>query len=259
MIKALLHNKLKDSFTDPHFKPSEDSLTSSIIGLLMYLPDDLFWQLLRNSCGMQSGLTESVGDILSVNFWEKMEADGKHNSNYVEPDVWIECRDCNIIIEAKKNDLCGQYEDQWTKEIDSFYKTFIDDDKQLIFIALGGNDSLQDCSKKINDKFYTIYTSSWYNLLHEVDKYQLSLQKENLSKETKGYMRLLCDILSMFAVHGYLSINWLEGMAHTSIDHNSSKILSSLWEFENKAILQDFYKPVKTITINNILEIWKTD
>jgi hypothetical protein len=72
-------------------------------------------------------------------------------------------------------------------------------------------------------------------------------------------MRLLCDILSMFAVHGYLSINWLEGMAHTSIDHNSSKILSSLWEFENKAILQDFYKPVKTITINNILEIWKTD
>lgn len=257
MIQALLHNKLKDSFSDPHFKPSEDSLTSSVIGLLLYLPDDVFWQLLRGSCGIQSTLPESIGEILSVNFWEKMEADGKHNSNYVEPDVWIECQDYDIIIEAKKYDSCGQYEDQWAKEIVSFNRTFKDYDKQLIFIALGGNSSLQDCFMEVNGKPHIIYTSSWYNLLYEVDKYQQYLQTDNLSKETKGYMRLLSDTISIFAKHGYLSINWLESMTHISIDKNNSKKVSSLWEFDNKTLLQNFYKSAKTITMNNIFEVWK--
>ena len=49
MLQALLHKKLKDSFENPHFKPSEDSLTSSVMGLMQYLPDDIFWDLLRSS------------------------------------------------------------------------------------------------------------------------------------------------------------------------------------------------------------------
>lgn len=257
MIHALLHNKLKDSFSDPHFKPSEDSLTSSVIGLLHYLPDALFWQLLRGSCGMRSALPQDVSEILSVNFWEKMAADGKHNSNYVEPDVWIECENYDIIVEAKKYDSWGQYEDQWTKEIVSFNKTFSENRKPLIFIALGGNASLQDYTIEVDGKTYTIYTSSWYNLLHEVDKYQQNLQAETASKETKGYIRLLNDALAVFAKHGYLSINWLEGMTYTCINRNSSTVLSSVWEFDNKALLQNFYKSTKPITVNNIFEIWK--
>ena len=74
MLQVLLHKKLKDSFENPHFKPSEDSLTSSVMGLMQYLPDDIFWDLLRSSCGRSSNLPESVRAIMSVNFWDRWDA-----------------------------------------------------------------------------------------------------------------------------------------------------------------------------------------
>ncbi len=256
MIHALLHNKLKDSFSDPHFKPSEDSLTSSIIGLLSYLPDNIFWKLLKNSCGIQSSLPEDIGEILSINFWDKLMADGVHNSTYVEPDVWIECRDCDIIIEAKKYDSWGQEMDQWKKEILSYSKTF-EDNKHLIFIALGGNVSLQDYILDIDGNTYTIYTSSWYNLLNEVDKYLTYLLSDSISREERGYIRLLNDLITIFAKHGYLKTEWLDSMEHIKINRNSTSSISEFWEFDNKILLQDFYKPYKHITTNNISDIWK--
>ncbi len=257
MLHALLHNKLKDSFRDPHFKPSEDSLTSSVIGLMQYLPDVLFWQLLRGSCGMQSLLPKDVGKIRSVNFWEKMIADGEHNSNYVEPDVWIECEKYDIVIEAKKYDSWGQYQGQWKKEIISFNKTFEYHDKELIYIALGGNTSLKDCTLDVNGRSYTVYTSSWYNLLGEADKCRQYLISENPAGETRGYIRLLNDLLAIFAKHGYLRIRWLENMEHIRIDRDSTKSISAYWEFDNKTLLQDFYKSAKPITINTINDVWK--
>lgn len=60
MLQALLHKKLKNSFENPHFRPSEDTLTSSVLGLMQYLPDAVFWELLRSSCGMSSNLPEFV-------------------------------------------------------------------------------------------------------------------------------------------------------------------------------------------------------
>lgn len=51
MLQALLHSKLKASFENPSFTPSEDTLTSSVWGLLQYLPDDTLWQIVRKSCG----------------------------------------------------------------------------------------------------------------------------------------------------------------------------------------------------------------
>ena len=253
MLHALLHNKLKDSFRDPHFKPSEDSLTSSVIGLMQYLPDVLFWKLLRGSCGMQSFLPEDVGEIRSVNFWEKMTPDEECNSNYVEPDVWIECERYDILIEAKKYDSWGQYEGQWKKEIISFNKTC---DKELIYIALGGNISLKDCTLDVNGKPYTVYTSSWYNLLSEADKCRQYLISESPAGETGGYIRILNDLLAIFAKHGYLRIEWLEKMERISIGPDSAKRISALWEFDNKALLQDFYKSAKPITINTIYDVW---
>lgn len=258
MLHALLHNKLKDSFVDPHFKPSEDSFTSSVIGLMQYLPDTVFWQLLRGSCGTVSALPEDVGEILFINFWKKMLPDGKHNSVYIEPDVWIECEKYDIIIEAKKyDDSDRQDREQWEKEIISFNKTFSENDKELIFIALGGNTSLQDRELTINDKLYTIYTSSWYKLLHEIDRYKQSFQFADPTRETKGYLRLLNDLIAVFAKHNHFSMNWLSSMAHKRIDQNSTSKISSLWEFDNKAVLQNFYKSATPIICNNIFEIWE--
>lgn len=266
MLQALLHNKLKYSFQDPHFTPSEDSLTSSVIGLMQYLPDALFWQFLRDSCGKPlTELPKDIGEILSVNFWEKMSADGIMNSNYVEPDVWIECEKYDIIIEAKKYDSWGQYEEQWQKEIISYNKTFENNDRELIFIALGGNVLLKDCPLYMDGKEYIIYKSRWYNLLSEVDRYLQGVLFENITqeisenetKEIRGRVRLLKDIISIFAKHGHLKMKWLGSINKTDINKNSRKKISTLWKFDNKAILQDFYKPMKPITINNINDVWK--
>ena len=118
MLQALLHKKLKDSFENPHFRPSEDSLTSSVVGLMQYLPDDIFWDLLRSSCGRSSNLPESVGAIISVNFWDRWDATDTWNTTLVEPDVWIDTKDYYIIVEAKKYDASGmQHDDQWENEI----------------------------------------------------------------------------------------------------------------------------------------------
>jgi len=38
MLQALLKHKLKEAFRDSNFEPSEDSKTSSVFGLLQYLP-----------------------------------------------------------------------------------------------------------------------------------------------------------------------------------------------------------------------------
>ena len=90
MLQALLNNKLKDSFKDPYFRPSEDTLTSSVIGLMQYLPNEVIWKLLSQACGMKSNLTLNLGNIISFHFgqdgmlWEQVIL------NFVEPDVWIE-------------------------------------------------------------------------------------------------------------------------------------------------------------------------
>ena len=136
MIQALLHNKLKDSFTNPHFTPSEDSLTSSVIGLMQYLPSKLFWQFLRSSCGGKEKLPSDIGQIISFSFWERLLPDGKYNSSHVEPDVLVETEEFYIIIEAKKYDSANQQDEtQWEKEIVALQKTYDDSEKNIIFIA----------------------------------------------------------------------------------------------------------------------------
>ncbi len=101
MLQALIHHKLKGAFTDTHFHHTEDTTTSSIIGLLQYLPDELVWKLLKSSCGFSSGMPQNIGQILSVNFWDSWTPDGDINTTRVEPDVWLEFEKAFIIIEAK--------------------------------------------------------------------------------------------------------------------------------------------------------------
>ncbi|WP_418892893.1 hypothetical protein [Limibacterium fermenti] len=257
MIQALLKNKLKDSFTDPHFTPSEDSLTSSIIGMLQYLPDTVFWQLLRSSCGKQSKIPKEIGEIKSIQFWEKMTPDGKQNSRYVEPDVWIEAEKFDVIIEAKKRDCRGQCVDQWKKEILSFSSEVNNINKTLIFIALGGNILLQDCTLSIGRKQYNVYTSSWYNLLHEISNYAEDLTLKSQPEGTKAITRLLNDIISVFSKHGYVDVKWLSDLQPIHLNNRSEEAIASLLEFDNKRILQDFYNSKKQITTNNIFKIWK--
>lgn len=237
MLQALLKHKLKDSFSDPSFRPSEDTLTSSVIGLLQFLPDELFWFFLRQSCGKTSQLPESIGNINGVHFWDRWNAEGTHNSTYVEPDVWIDAESYCVIIEAKKQDGYGQYMNQWENEIKAFVNEWGVDEKKIVFVALGGNESLKDCVCQVEKNDYTIHTASWFNLLHAITLYQKSM-------ETSGQMkRVLSNVVEAFFKHGYVDVEWLTTLKCKSLLASSSNAIKELFEFDNCNYFDGLYKP----------------
>ena len=76
MLLALLKHKLNEAFRDSYFEPSEDSKTSSVFGLLQYLPAQIMWNLLRESCGNSSSLIEESGELQDIHFWARWSAEG---------------------------------------------------------------------------------------------------------------------------------------------------------------------------------------
>lgn len=67
MIQAYLKGK-----SDFQFNQNEDFKTSSSIGLLQYLPDEVFLRILRDSCiDFKIDITQ-FGKIQSVNFWAQI-------------------------------------------------------------------------------------------------------------------------------------------------------------------------------------------
>ena len=250
MLQALFKNKLKDSFSDPNFRPSEDSLTSSVIGLMQFLPDNLFWSLLKQSCGNNSDLPTDIGRIDRFYFWDRWSAKNTYNSIYVEPDVWIDSEKYYIIIEAKKSDYFGQHIDQWENELGALKNEVEYLNKEIIFIALGGNDSLKDCSIEVDSNSYKIYTASWFFLLHSITLY--ISKREDIDNYTE---RLLKNIVTAFTKHGFLDIEWLSSLKSRKLNRNI-KSISNLMEFDNHEFFSGMYIPQNSFN-KDINDIWK--
>lgn len=258
MNQALLQKKLKDSFGESRFKPSEDSLTSSTIGLLQYLGGTNFWDLLRSSCGEKSLLPESVGDLISVFFWRRFLPDLEYNVNHVEPDVYCEFELFNLIIEAKKGDVFGQDEIQWRKEIKSYYKE-VDSKKPLLFIAMGGNNSLRIKTIELDDigSEQTIYGASWQRLLAScIDL----LKNERMLLSDK---RIINDVVSLFERHHFYNISWLKLLVPKGLKSSNLRALE-LWNakdsFQSKnLILLLEFEPIFQSKVNSFKTIsaWK--
>lgn len=254
MLQALLKHKLKEAFRNSSFEPSEDSKTSSVFGLLQYLPAQIMWNLLRQSCGNKSSLMENSGELLQIHFWARWSAkcDDISNSNYVEPDVFCEFENFNLIIEAKKDDQFGQYDQQWENEIKAYSNEYPDNKKELYFLAFGGNKTLK--SKKINvrGQEHNVFFASWQNLLNAVQK----LRKEhNCHTE-----RILSDIVLAFEKHNFFCLEWLETLPNKHISQESIANIDS-WKFSNLDFLNNF-NDNNLINIDNnsknIFVLWKT-
>lgn len=194
MIQAFFKGK-----SGIEFIQNEDFKTSSSIGLLQYLPDDVFWNIMRNSC--VGFTTIDFGKIEFFNFWAHTDATDTSNSQLVEPDVWIETEKYDVIIEAKVGDGGGQYIGQWRNEIQSIKNEQNNNDyeKPIILIALGGNDIMQP----ENALGSPVYKASWYNLMNAV-------VKERDAQSDSGYIcRILDDVVEFFARQGVMKIEWL--------------------------------------------------
>lgn len=252
MLQALLHSKLKDSFENTSFSPSEDTLTSSVFGILQYLPDDTLWNIVRNSCGEEKeNLPETIGEIEYIDFWPQYPAvEGlTTNRRYVEPDVLLVTKKYYVIIEAKKYDGGGQRLTQWKNEIISINSE--DNTKEILFVAMGGNSTLmhEEISVELKNaevRNYIINRGSWFNLLNEI-------QKKEINNETS---RLVNDVTRAMNRHGFVQIEWMDSLKHNkTISTESIKTISS-WKSHRIIFLEDFNKSKLKINTNSINTIW---
>ncbi len=209
MIQAYFKGKLV--IQDNCIKQNEDLKTSSSIGLLQYLPDDIFWNIMRNCCvGFN---IEDFGKILSFNFWEHTDSQDTTNENFVEPDVWIETEKFDVIIEAKVGDYGGQYIGQWQNEIQSIKNEQCNNDyeKPIVLIALGGNDNM--LPEKVLD--CPVYKASWYNLLNAV------VSERDAQKINNNICRILDDVIELFARQGVMTVTWLNSLPKYEVNETA--------------------------------------
>ncbi len=244
MLQAVLHKKLKASFTDPTFRPSEDTLTSSVVGLLQYLPPEVFNEILNESCGINSPFPNDIGDIDYINFWEHWDAIETSNARIVEPDVIISTNKYHIIIEAKKSDESGQYSEQWLNEIKAFLNTHELDNRTVVLLALGGNTTLKHNTVTVDSLSYPIYKASWFNILNSVSK----RINEPLPNHVK---RILSDIVDAFEIHGFFDIEWISSLPRCPLSRYTIDILS------DNALFSSFYHPMKSLNTKYLYQIWK--
>lgn len=257
MLQAVIHNKIGNAISDGKIKFIEDTLTSSVIGLMQYLPDDLFWVLLRGACGISTeGMPDSIGTIIGFHFWEHFDPTGTRNTNHVEPDVWVETDKYDILIEAKRSDGIvdnAQSSAQWKDQIIAFRNDYGDEmQKSLIYIAIGGNESLNDVYIQMGNEKIPIHTASWFDLLNSIQK---ELNCRNTVSQTSHTQRLLLDIVNAFQIHNIVRTVWLDSLPIQSIQNNSFNELRRIWSFDNSLLLSSI-KQYKINHIKDLRNIW---
>jgi hypothetical protein len=243
MLQAILHKKAtlksrKDNQSEDASEPKtdnqpEDALTSSIIGLLQYLPDEVFWQILYEASGQRLPEFSKVGAIENISFWKSMRFPELDRQS-VEPDVWIKLEKMHLIIEAKRHDGGGQYNAQWDREIKALLKYLEEeedqpiDEQKICLLALGGNNQTTEESRTIEGREYSIVKMHWQTLLEEVKKY--TYESSSCSDAEK---RICKDIIKAFEHFGIFALKWLDSLADRDKERLSPSSIDTLFHLPN--------------------------
>ncbi len=197
-----------------HKETNEDPKTSAVFENLMLLPDNVFWHLLRQSCFGGAELPLNPGRILFYNFWPHWDRKGTDNTNYVEPDLFIRFEEFDVIIEAKYGDYGGQYQKQWQQEITAYQNEYGEEERPFIFIAVGGNLSVQNEIITVRKTKAKIFKCNWLPLLMSVNRYEKELENLTVPDMTlSATKRLLDNIILAFNINGVYNIDWFNSMA----------------------------------------------
>lgn len=195
------------------FKTCEDSLTSSVIDYLKYLPTSLFWRILRKSM-YQNKLPKLSGELQSLQYWPKWNSTDTKNTNFVEPDVFLQFEDFDVLIEAKRYNSGGQSNSQLSKEVSAYSNEYTDNKKVLYFIKLGGLTINSNEEPQVQN--LVICETDWDRLLKEVVELKEEFEKGNLYL-SDNYIRLLTDCIKGFALHNFYYMEWLEDIINLKI------------------------------------------
>ena len=263
MLQALFKGKIDRAIENGSINLIEDILTSSVIGVLQYLPDSLFWKVISGACEQSSDLPDSIGPIQEFHFWEKLPAkDNTYNSRFVEPDVWIEAGLCDIIIEAKRADspsVNAQSESQWRDQIQSLlnYRSEYElDEKQIIYIALGGNTSVSDQMISVAGDQYIVHNASWFNLLDSINKCLTELSEDT----DLSYSRILDDAYNVLVSQGIFHTVWFDSLRSSPIRESSIATILNTWNPDSESNLffsELFDNQNNNIKNDNLSAIWQ--
>ena len=268
MLQTLLHHKLTSEENEAISSNKEDSCTSSVFGLLQYLPDELFLSILKESCGNLASFPDDIGRIQEVLFWKKFYSAHlpRIQQKYVEPDVIIETENYSIIIEAKKFDgIRQQYNNQWEREI-----LVVEDmhkqekcNKNIVFIAIGGTDYSRDALLLVRKKEYHIHITSWISLSDAIHK---AIVKISDQEELNHQLRLLKDADKALIHFGHFKTIWLNTIAPYRINTINTSSLFFWNNHDNETNDKSEYVPLKgfcpdkyKLSICNISKLWNTN
>ncbi len=165
----MIHSEIRKKNTNSN---QEDPKTSFFFEMLLMLPDDLFWKVIKSA----TDCAENPGRLIDYKFWPKWDVTDipeiNTNDKFVEPDIFIQFENCDVIIEAKRGES-GQYKGQWDKELTAYYysqEKIKRQVKKIVFIAIGGNSGKTE--NQANDirkgatAYCPVHKTSWIKLLH---------------------------------------------------------------------------------------------
>lgn len=230
---------------DGRLNNCEDSLTSLTFDLLKYLPDELFWHILKDA--LIVGHLPDVTHIEQLSFWEHWDATDTSNTNFIEPDVFLRTENIDVIIEAKRWNENQQCNKQKKEQIIAYFNEFGVEGKQLYFIQLGG---LFNRNPEDNFHYKTleviICKTNWSYMLQSVVKHYNMLDKLNL-KLFNPQKRVMEDIIKGFELHQFYTLKWLGELAASNISTHQFDYFNFTSDKKEK-----LKKPLKNLVSTNI-------
>lgn len=225
MIYAVKNNKVNRGI----YKDNEDALTSSIFERFMYLPQELVQHIFKEAL-FDEGVILDLIQMDSIAYWPNWNSESTSNKQRVEPDVFIRTVTQDIIIEAKRYDKKQQSKWQWRNEIQAYYNEYGEDEKHLIFIALGGLHTNDTETVEVHKREHLIYKCTWESILNVIQRLVFDLEVVAPYTHTNMVViNVLKDMVLCFELFGFSTALWLERfikapqIQETSITYFSTK------------------------------------
>jgi len=211
MLNAILHSKDisvdNDSSTSYRdlYNNIEDFFTATIFTRISYLPIEvqakIFYELIKKDDLLK------IKTLVSRDFWPKWDLKGRQ---YVEPDVFFEYNNIDIIIEAKRNDLTFHGEEQLKNELLAYREMNLE--KPMFLLAIGGGCTMS------NDEENIIFVT-WKSLYDVIKKIYENTNDNIFSK------LIYSDLQEAFKLHGYYPYKWLSTLKYDQIKLDNTQVL----------------------------------
>lgn len=206
----------------------EDIFSSSFFGLLFYLPIELSWDIIKNSCYSGDKLPKYSGQVKNIEYWPHWSSSDTENSKYVEPDIFVEFDDFDLIIEVKR-DTNNQYKGQWINEITAYLNEIRENSfqqKKVYLLAVGGINSEEDEFVEVRGEKFHVLKFSWQNILNETKRTKDNMIGTGFLNTNVVFERIVNDMITVFKLNGYLTVDWFSNIPKNYTITQIDKILN---------------------------------